>query len=70
MRGDGKRPTARSIKGAVSPVEQGIRSPMNGYEQQRTFRMPSIGMTETMKGTAPKHAAKLSSPNPTGRPKM
>ena len=44
-----------------SSIKNGVRSPMNGFEQNTNQRMPSIGTTEAMRGTAPK-AAKLSSP--------
>ena len=49
-------------KGSGSSTKQGVRSPMCGFEQQTSRRMPSTaGTTEVIHGSAPK-AAKVSSP--------
>lgn len=48
---------------SVSSTKSGVRSPMCGYEQQQNRRAPSTaGTTEMIPGSAPRNAAKLSSP--------
>jgi len=45
-----------------SPICQGIRSPMNPYEQQMTQRMPELGTTEVIRGSAPDKVTHINSP--------
>lgn len=45
-----------------SPVKQGIRSPMNPYEQQMNQRKPGIGTSEVIEGSAPREPAPVRSP--------
>jgi hypothetical protein len=52
-----------ATKEKAQGTKHGVRSPMHGYEQQESHRMPSTaGTSEVIPGSAPKPAP-ISSPN-------